>query len=76
MLDLYNNGLNVPDDVTLIWVNDNFGSVSYTHLNAWAESKFTEDGKNGPGVNYYRRVFELVLRLKANTCLLYTSRCV
>lgn len=27
VLDLYNNGLNVPDDVTLIWVNDNFGYI-------------------------------------------------
>ena len=44
-----------------IFINDEEKS------NAWAESKFTEDGKNGPGVNYYRRVFELVLRLKANT---------
>lgn len=25
VLDLYDAGLNVPDDVTLIWVNDNFG---------------------------------------------------
>ena len=44
-----------------IFINDEEKS------NAWAESKFTEDGKNGPGVNYYRRVFELVLRMKANT---------
>lgn len=44
-----------------IFINDEEKS------NAWAESKFTEDGKNGPGVNYYRKVFELILRLKSNT---------
>lgn len=44
-----------------IFINDEEKS------NEWAESKFTEDGKNGPGVNYYRKVFELILRLKANT---------
>lgn len=27
VLDLYDKGLQVPDDVTLIWVNDNFGHV-------------------------------------------------
>lgn len=27
VLDLYNAGLKVPDDVTLIWVNDNFGYI-------------------------------------------------
>lgn len=44
-----------------IFINDEEKS------NDWAEVKFTEDGKNGPGVNYYRKVFELMLRLKANT---------
>lgn len=27
VLELYNAGLNIPDDVTLIWVNDNFGHI-------------------------------------------------
>ncbi|MDE6636216.1 MAG: glycosyl hydrolase 115 family protein, partial [Lachnospiraceae bacterium] len=27
VLDLYDNGLKVPDDVTLIWANDNFGHI-------------------------------------------------
>lgn len=27
VLDMYDKGLQVPDDVTLIWVNDNFGHV-------------------------------------------------
>lgn len=27
VLDLYNKGLSVPDDVTLVWVNDNFGHI-------------------------------------------------
>lgn len=27
VLELYNTGLKVPDDVTLIWVNDNFGHI-------------------------------------------------
>ncbi len=27
VLELYDNGLNVPDDLTLIWVNDNYGYV-------------------------------------------------
>lgn len=44
-----------------IFVNDEEKS------NDWAEKKFTGDGKNGPGVNYYRKVFELMLRMKANT---------
>lgn len=44
-----------------IFINDEEKS------NDWAEKKFTGDGKNGPGVNYYRRVFELMLRMKANT---------
>ena len=27
VLDLYDKNLNVPEDVTLIWANDNFGHV-------------------------------------------------
>lgn len=27
VLELYNGGLTIPDDVTLIWVNDNFGHI-------------------------------------------------
>lgn len=27
VLELYDNGLNIPDDFTLIWVNDNYGHV-------------------------------------------------
>lgn len=44
-----------------IFINDEEKS------NVWAEKKFTEDGTQGPGVNYYRKVFELMLRLKSNT---------
>ncbi|MCI8306621.1 MAG: hypothetical protein HFH14_01100 [Lachnospiraceae bacterium] len=44
-----------------IFINDEEKS------NEWAEKKFAEDGKNGPGVNYYRKVFELMLRMKSNT---------
>ena len=59
MEPIINNGPDVK--YRGIFINDEEKS------NAWAESKFTEDGKNGPGVNYYRKVFELILRLKANT---------
>ncbi len=41
-----------------IFINDEESS------NAWAKAKFNEDA---PGTNYYRRVFEMTLRLKANT---------
>ena len=41
-----------------IFINDEESS------NAWAKAKFYEDA---PGTNYYRRVFEMTLRLKANT---------
>lgn len=27
VLDLYNNGLSLPDDITLIWANDNYGHM-------------------------------------------------
>ncbi|MDE6635012.1 MAG: glycosyl hydrolase 115 family protein, partial [Lachnospiraceae bacterium] len=44
-----------------IFINDEEAS------NKWAKTKFTEDGTKAPGVNYYRKVFELILRMKANT---------
>ncbi len=47
VLGLYNNGLRVPDDVTLMWCNDNFGYL--TRLSNDAERK----RKGGAGVYYH-----------------------
>lgn len=47
VLGLYNNGLRVPDDVTLMWCNDNFGYL--THLSDSAEQKRS----GGSGVYYH-----------------------
>jgi hypothetical protein len=47
VLEIYDNGLNVPDDVTLVWPDDNYG---YIHrLNTAEESKRT----GGSGVYYH-----------------------
>ena len=47
MLALYNNGLKVPDDVTLMWSNDNFGYL--TRLSNAEEQK----RRGGAGVYYH-----------------------
>ncbi len=47
VLGLYNNGLKVPDDVTLMWCNDNFGYL--TRLSNAQEQK----RKGGAGVYYH-----------------------
>ena len=44
VLDVYDQGLELPDDVTIIWPDDNYGyikrlsspkAVSYTHLDVY-----------------------------------------
>ncbi len=47
VLGLYNNGLRVPDDITLMWCNDNFGYL--TRLSDEAEQKRS----GGSGVYYH-----------------------
>jgi hypothetical protein len=47
VLDIYANGLKVPDDVTLIWPDDNYGYIQ--RLDNEAESK----RKGGSGVYYH-----------------------
>ena len=47
VLDVYNNGLKVPDDVTLVWCDDNYGYI--TRLSNGEEQK----RKGGAGVYYH-----------------------
>ncbi|HUP13114.1 MAG TPA: glycosyl hydrolase 115 family protein, partial [Niastella sp.] len=47
MLDIYDNGLKVPDDITLVWPDDNYGYIS--RLNNNAEQKRS----GGSGVYYH-----------------------
>ena len=47
VLKVYNNGLKVPEDVTLMWTDDNFGYI--TRLSDEAEQK----RKGGAGVYYH-----------------------
>lgn len=47
VLDLYNNGLQVPDDITLMWCNDNYGYL--TRLSNQEEQK----RKGGSGIYYH-----------------------
>lgn len=47
VLDCYNNGLNVPDDVTLIWCDDNYGYIR--HFPTAEERK----RKGGHGMYYH-----------------------
>lgn len=47
VLDIYNNGLKVPDDVTLMWCDDNYGYL--THLSNTSEAKRS----GGSGVYYH-----------------------
>ncbi len=46
VLGLYNNGLRVPDDVTLMWCNDNFGYLT-------RHSDSTEQKRSGGSGVYY-----------------------
>lgn len=47
VLDIYDNGLKLPDDVTLVWPDDNYGYIK--RLNSPAEKKRT----GGTGVYYH-----------------------
>jgi len=47
VLDLYNNGLNVPDDVTLMWTDDNYGYIRRL------SNKEEHKRKGGSGVYYH-----------------------
>ena len=47
VLDLYDNGLKIPEDVTLIWVNDNFG-----HIRRYPNEKERER-RGGHGLYYH-----------------------
>lgn len=46
VLDLYNHGLNLPEDITLIWANDNFG-----HMRSYPNE--TERRRSGGNGLYY-----------------------
>lgn len=47
VLDLYNNGLKVPEDVTLIWTDDNYGYIRRL------SDKEERQRKGGSGVYYH-----------------------
>lgn len=51
VLDVYNNGLSAPDDVTLVWCDDNYGYI--TKLSDKKEQK----RKGGSGVYYHISYF-------------------
>lgn len=51
VLDVYNNGLNVPDDVTIVWCDDNYGYI--TRLSDEKEQK----RKGGAGIYYHASYF-------------------
>ncbi|MCQ2257875.1 MAG: glycosyl hydrolase 115 family protein [Bacteroidaceae bacterium] len=43
VLDIYNNGLQVPEDVTIMWTDDNFGYIRHFPT----EDEMLRDGGNG-----------------------------
>ncbi len=47
VLKLYNEGLEVPDDMTIVWTDDNYGYIQ--QLNSWKE----KSRKGGTGVYYH-----------------------
>lgn len=47
VLELYDNGLNIPEDITLIWSNDNYGYVRRY------PSKEEQKRKGGHGIYYH-----------------------
>lgn len=47
VLKLYNEGLEVPDDITIVWPDDNYGYIQ--QLNSWKE----KGRKGGTGVYYH-----------------------
>jgi len=47
VLKLYNEGLEVPDDMTIVWTDDNYGYIQ--QLNSWKE----KGRKGGTGVYYH-----------------------
>lgn len=51
VLDIYNNGLEVPEDVTIVWCDDNYGYI--TRLNNDNERKRT----GGAGIYYHISYF-------------------
>lgn len=51
VLDIYNNGLNLPDDVTIVWCDDNYGYI--TRLSDAEEQK----RKGGAGIYYHASYF-------------------
>jgi Glycosyl hydrolase family 115/Gylcosyl hydrolase family 115 C-terminal domain len=47
VLDIYDNGLKIPDDITLVWPDDNYGYIQ--RLSNWQEQKRS----GGSGVYYH-----------------------
>jgi len=47
VLDIYNSGLKVPDDITLMWCDDNYGYISYL------PNKQEQARKGGNGIYYH-----------------------
>ena len=47
VMQLYDNGLNVPDDMTLVWANDNYG-----HIRRYPSEK-EKKRKGGNGIYYH-----------------------
>lgn len=47
VLDLYNDGLKVPDDITLMWTDDNYGYIRRL------SNKLEQKRKGGSGVYYH-----------------------
>ncbi len=47
VLDLYNNGLKVPDDITLVWTDDNYGYIRRL------SDETEQQRKGGSGIYYH-----------------------
>ena len=47
-MDIYENGLKVPDDITLVWVDDNYGYMKRV------SSPDEQKRSGGAGVYYHR----------------------
>ncbi len=71
VLDVYNNGLKVPDDVTLMWCDDNYGYI--TRLSNEQERK----RKGGAGVyyhiSYWGRPHDYLWLCSTQPALIYTE---
>lgn len=71
VLDVYNSGLEVPDDVTLKWTDDNYGYIRHFPT----ESERNRKGGNGIyyHVSYWGRPHDYLWLSTAHPALIYTQ---